>query len=268
MTIALLGVPYDASSSYRRGPAGGPAAIRAAWDRAREYSNLHTESGLNLGAPGLLRDAGDVAVGDAAETRTAVEARVAELLAAGERPLILGGDHSITYPVLRAMRAAHGPLEVLHFDAHPDLYPVYEGDRYSHACPFARALEDGLISRLVQVGIRSATPPQLALVERYAVEQIPMKDWGRPMGLFFDGPVYISFDLDVLDPAFAPGVSHPEPGGLTTREAIGLLQKVHGEVVGADLVECNPSVDAHGQTAAVAVKLIKELAAVLAGLRG
>lgn len=271
MTITILGVPYDASSSAARGSAGGPAAIRAAWERSLLYSNQYTESGLNLGAERTLRDAGDVAVADPpdpAAVRRGIEEAVTQLLVNGEHPLLLGGDHSITYPALRAFHKAYGRLEVLHFDAHPDLYPVYQGDRYSHACPFARALEDGLVSRLVQVGIRASTPPQQILVAEHGVEQLPMKDWGRPMGLFFDGPVYVSFDLDVLDPAFAPGVAHPEPGGLSIREAIGLLQRVHGSVVGADLVECNPALDRDGRTAAVAVKLIKELAGLLAGRHG
>lgn len=265
MTVTLLGVPFDAASSFRRGAAGAPAAIRAALEQVAGWSNRFTESGLDLGAADALRDAGDVACGEPAATRAAIERAVSDLLLAGERPLVLGGDHSITYPALRGMVEVMGPLDVLHLDAHPDLYEVYDGDRYGHACPFARALEDGLIARLVQMGIRAATPPQLALAERYEVEMVPMTDWGRPVGLFFERPVYISLDLDVLDPAFAPGVSHPEPGGLSVRELLNVLQRVHGRVVGADLVEYNPEADPHGRTAAVCVKLVKELAGLLAG---
>lgn len=265
MTVALLGVPWDASSSYRRGAAEAPQAIRRELVRAREYSNPYTESGLDSSAPGVIRDAGDVTGEDPAEARGAIERAVADIVAAGERPLALGGDHSITYPILRAAARLHGPVDVLHFDAHPDLYPIFEGDRYSHACPFARALEDGVIARLVQVGIRSMTPPQRQMAERYGVELTTMRDWGRPVGFFFERPVYVSLDLDVLDPAFAPAVSHPEPGGLSVREVISVLQRTHGTVVGADLVEYNPTVDPDGRTATVCVKLVKELAALLAG---
>ena len=261
MTVALLGVPWDGSSSWRTGAASAPEALRRELERAREYANPFAESGLDVLA--RLRDAGDTAHGDATEMRAAVESAVGAVLAAGERPLVIGGDHSVTYPVLKAMRAAHGPVEVLHLDAHPDLYPEFGGDRFSHACPFARALEDGLVTRLVQVGLRSDSPPQRAMADRFGVEQTRMAEWGRPIGLFFEGPVYVSFDLDVLDPAFAPGVSHPEPGGLTVREALSVLQRVHGHVIGADLVEFNPSADHHGQTAIVMAKLVRELAGLL-----
>jgi len=264
MTVALLGAPWDASSSYRRGAAGAPQAIRRELERAREYSNPYTESGLDSSAPGVIRDAGDVTADDPAVARESIERAVAEIAAAGERPFVLGGDHSITYPILRAAARVHGPVDVLHFDAHPDLYPIFEGDPYSHACPFARALEDGLIGRLVQLGIRSMTPPQQQVAERYGVELTTMRDWGRPVGFFFERPVYVSLDVDVLDPGFAPAVSHPEPGGLSVREVIAVLQRIHGMVVGADLVEYNPTVDPDGRTAAVCVKLVKELTALLA----
>jgi agmatinase len=257
--ITLLGVPYDADSSYRRGPADAPAAIRAELARAGDYSNTTTESGLDLAGKGVWRDGGDVVCGAPEDTRRAIESAVAGLLANGERPLLMGGDHAITYPALRALHAVHGPLDVLHLDAHPDLYPEFAGNRYSHACTFARALEDGLIGRLVQVGIRTLNAPQRAVADRYGVEQIAMREWTRPPALFFDGPIYVSLDLDAIDPAFAPGVSHPEPGGLSVREVIGTLQRTHGTVVGADLVEYNPGADLDGRSAPVCVKLLKEL---------
>jgi len=262
--IALLGVPYDGSSSHLRGAARAPAMIRRELARVAEFSNLFTESGLDLEGPGALRDAGDLPVEDPEQTRGAIERGVSDILLAGERPLLLGGDHSITYPALRGVHGVLGQVDVLHLDAHPDLYPEFQGDRFSHACPFARALEAGLVSRLVQVGIRAATPPQLQVAERHGVEMLPMRDWGKPAGYFFDRPLYISLDLDVLDPAFAPGVAHPEPGGLSVREVIALLQRVHGKVVAADLVEYNPDADRDGQTATVCVKLLKELAGLLA----
>lgn len=264
VSLALLGFPWDAGSSWRRGPARAPAVIRAEFERARSYSNLTTEDGTDLARPGLLHDVGDVALtDDAAAARTAIEAAAGAQLHAGHRLLALGGDHSVTYPLLRAVHQAVGTVDVVHLDAHPDLYPEFEGNRFSHACPFARALEDRLIGRLVQVGIRTQNAVQRHVAERHNVEQVPMAEWHLPR-LEFTRPVYVSFDVDVLDPAFAPGVSHPEPGGLSVRDAIAVLQRIEGRVVAADLVEYNPDADDGGRTAVVCVKLLKELAALVA----
>ena len=263
-TIGLLGIPWDAASSWRRGSARAPAAIRAEFERARSYSNLTTEDGTDLARPGLLLDAGDVAIPeDAAAAREAITAAAAAQLHAGHRLLSLGGDHSVTYPLLRAVHQAVGMVDVVHLDAHPDLYPDFEGDRFSHACPLARALEDRLIGRLVQIGIRTQNAVQRQVAERYNVEQVPMAEWHLPR-LEFTRPVYVSLDIDALDPAFAPGVSHPEPGGLSVRDAIAVLQRIEGRVVGGDLVEYNPEADIDARTAVVAVKLLKELAACIA----
>jgi agmatinase len=260
-SIALLGLPYDAGSSWRQGPARAPAAIRAELERAKSYSNLTAEDGTDLGRPGLLVDAGDVTLrGDDAAARAAIEAAAGEQLHAGHRLLSLGGDHSVTYPLLRAVHHAVGTVDVVHLDAHPDLYPEFEGNRFSHACPFARALEDRLIGRLVQIGIRTQNAVQRHVAERHNVEQVPMMEWHLPK-LEFTRPVYVSLDLDGIDPAFAPGVSHPEPGGMSVRDAIAVLQRIEGRVVAADLVEYNPDADDAGRTAVVCVKLLKELAA-------
>lgn len=261
MPLALLGLPWDAGSSWRRGPARAPAAIRAELERARSYSNLTAEDGTDLERPGLVLDAGDVPMpADGPAARAAIEAAAGAQLHTGHRLLSLGGDHSVTYPLLRAVVRAIGTVDVVHLDAHPDLYPAFGGDRFSHACPFARALEDGLVGRLVQLGVRTRNAVQRAVAERHGVEQVPMDGWRLPR-LDFTRPVYVSFDLDVLDPAFAPGVSHPEPGGLSVREALAALQRIEGRVVAADLVEYNPDADPDGRTAVVAVKLLKELAA-------
>ena len=258
--IAILGVPYDASSSYQRGAARGPGAIREAlWSEA---SNGWTESGVDLRqAP--LDDEGDLAFiegepGDYARQRIA-EA-VDRLTASGRKPFVLGGDHSITYPVLRGFRRHHPRLTILHFDAHPDLYDSFDGDRYSHACPFARVLEEGLADRLVQVGIRTANAHQRDQARRFGVEMIEMKDWRDGMPLRLEGPVYVSFDLDALEPAFVPGIAHREPGGFTVRQALAIIQAIGVPVVGADLVELNPLNDSTGITAAVAAKLVREIA--------
>ncbi len=261
--VTLLGVPYDASSSFQRGPAEAPPLIRSALHSPS--SNMWTEDGTDLGAEGVVVDVGDVVLTDADEsserTRGEIEATVATLLERSARPLVLGGDHSITYPVLRAFHAVYPHLSILHIDAHPDLYDDFESNRYSHACPFARILEEGLATRLVQVGIRTMNGQQAEQARRFGVEIIEMRALEQPLVLSFDTPLYISFDLDGLDPAFAPGVSHREPGGLSVRQAIALIQGISAPVVGADVVEFNPCNDPAGLTAPVAAKLVKELAA-------
>ncbi|MEQ9592267.1 MAG: arginase family protein, partial [Cyclobacteriaceae bacterium] len=141
----------------------------------------------------------------------------------------------------------------------------FEGNKYSHACPFARIMEEGLASRLMQVGIRTMNDHQYAQAKKFGVEVIEMKDWKSDLQYEFDGPVYISLDMDAIDPAFAPGVSHFEPGGFTTREIISILQRVKGNVVGADLVEYNVTRDPTGVTGMLAGKLFKELLDVMAG---
>jgi arginase len=257
--IALLGVPYDASSSFQRGTSGAPPVIRAAL--RSPAGNGWTETGINL-AESPLDDEGDLSFTDGepgANARDRISSAVERIARSGRKPLVFGGDHSITYPVLQGFRRHHPRLTVLHFDAHPDLYEDFEGDRYSHACPFARVMEEGLADRLVQVGIRTATAHQREQARRFGVEMIEMKDWrdGRPLGL--DGPVYVSFDLDAIDPAFVPGIGHREPGGFTVRQVLAVIQSVPG-VAGADLVEFNPGNDLGGITAAVCAKLVRELA--------
>jgi agmatinase len=258
-TVALLGVPWDEHSSFLRGAALAPPAIRAAL--RSPSTNLSTESGLDLASDPRFTDAGDLEIPPGAAALQAIEEGAARVLASGARLLALGGDHAVTYPVVRAQAARQPGLTLVHLDAHPDLYDEFEGDRFSHACPFARILEEKLVRRLVQVGIRTLNGPQRAQAERLGVERIEMKDWHPDLTPATTGPVYVSIDLDVLDPAFAPGVSHPEPGGLSTRDVIGLLQRLPGRVVGADVVELNPTRDPDGATARVAAKLTKELAA-------
>jgi arginase len=253
----LLGVPFDAASSFRRGAAAAPPAIRSAL--ASQAGNSWSEALVDIGGPGVLADAGDLTLSTGAEARAQIEAGVARVLDAGGVPIVLGGDHSITYPVLRAMRPRHPRLSVLHVDAHPDLYEDFQGDRYSHACPFARALEERLLDELVQIGIRAMTGPQRAQADRYGVEVIDMDAWvaGRRPALAY--PVYLSLDLDGLDPAYVPGVSHPEPGGLSVREVLTVLHQLEVPIVGADIVELNPELDPRALTAGVAAKLVKEI---------
>ena len=254
----LIGLPYDASSSFLRGPAEGPPLIREALHS--DAGNSWTESLRDLSAPGVWSDAGDLALSATGEARVQIERGIAALLVSGARPIALGGDHSVTYPVLRAMQSRSPTATIVHIDAHPDLYDVFEGDRYSHACPFARIMEDGLASRLVQVGIRTMNGHQRAQADRFGVEVIDMRAWCAGTRFVVSGPVYLSIDLDGIDPAHAPGVSHREPGGLTVREVLGLVQGLGGTLVGADVVEFNPREDPSGMTATVAAKLVKEVA--------
>jgi agmatinase len=263
--VGLLGVPFDANSSFRRGPARAPAAIRAAL--GSEAGNPWSETGVRVWPSERVHDHGDLDVPALAGSREPVdriEVGVRAALARTPTLVVLGGDHAVTYPVLRAVVERHGQVDVLHVDAHPDLYPDYEGNRYSHACPFARSLEDGLIDRLVQVGIRTYTPEQAELARRYGVRTIAPEALLRPPALAFRRPLYVSIDLDGLDPAYAPGVSHPEPGGISVRDVLSLLARVRAPaLVGGDVVELNPECDPAGLTAGVAAKLARELLARL-----
>jgi len=257
--MAILGVPFDEKSSYLKGTAGGPRAIRHA--STGKCYNEYTEFGVNLAEETVLVDLGDVDVsGDVDKSFALTEKAVAGILDKGAVPVVLGGDHSITYPVIKAFARKHKPLDILHFDAHPDLYEDLYGDRLSHACPFARIMEDGLAQNLVQVGIRAPTPDHKAKALKHGVRMIEMKEIHDPIFLKFANPLYISFDLDSLDPAFAPGVSHQEPGGLSSRQAIQIIQALKARIVGFDIVELNASRDASGITAAAAFKIFREIA--------
>ena len=254
----LIGLPYDASSSFLHGAAEAPPLIREAL-RSPSW-NTWCEQAREVTGAGGLSDDGDLALPPTGEARARIEAGIADLIAAGHRPLALGGDHSVTYPVLRAVSRGLSRLTILHIDAHPDLYDEFEGDRFSHACPFGRIMEERLASRLVQVGIRTMNAHQRSQADRFGVEVIDMRAWQTGARPTVDGAVYMSIDLDGLDPAFAPGVSHRDPGGLTVREVIGLVQLTGGYLVGADIVEYNPRQDLGLVTATVAAKLVKEVA--------
>jgi agmatinase len=252
----LLGIPFDAYSSYLRGSGDAPPKIREAL--LCEAWNSWTETGVDLGVDGSYEDVGDLEFSEKNAT-AAIEARVSELMAEGKRPFLLGGDHSITYPIAKAFAKRYPELTIFHFDAHPDLYDDFDGNRLSHACPFARIMEAGLAKRLVQVGIRTMVRHQREQADRFGVEVVEMRALPAYEKLRSAGPVYVTFDMDVLDPAFAPGVSHREPGGMSVREAIAHLHAIEGEIVGADVVEFNPVRDVSGMTATVAAKVVKEI---------
>lgn len=251
--IILQGISYDKKSSYLRGPAMAPSLIRRAYNS--DSANYFSESGLEI-LPELFDDKGDFEISNYFD----IEKITAENLKKNTPILTMGGDHSITFPVLKALNAVYGPVDILHIDAHADLYAEFEGDKYSHACPFARIIENKLASRLVQVGLRTLSEHQRAQARTYSVEIIESKDFQIDKIPKFKNPIYLSMDIDALDPAFAPGVSHHEPGGLSTREVIRIIQNIQAPILGADIVEYNPKRDINDMTAMVCAKLLREIA--------
>lgn len=256
--IGLLGVAFDENSSYKRGPALAPQRIRGAF--FCDSSNLWTEDETYLGADEIFADAGDISPSQA-NMSVETEQAASQLHEAGLKVFSFGGDHSVTYPLVKAAAKYHPNLSILHFDAHPDLYDNYEDNPNSHASPFARIMESGLVKRLVQVGIRTINGHQREQAKLFGVEVLTMQNWRDVFNIQFVSPLYVSFDLDCLDPAFAPGISHLEPGGLSTREALSVIQSLRLNIVAADLVEFNPTQDSSNMTEMVAAKIFKELVA-------
>ena len=165
-------------------------------------------------------------------------------------------------PIIEAYAQKYDHLNILHLDAHPDLYDNLHGNINSHACPFARIMGKKLVARLVQAGIRTMNGHQREQAQKFGVEVMEMKDGTNWLDkLEFDGPVYLSLDLDCLDPAFASGVSHHEPEGMTTRQVIDIIHRLKGKIVGADIVEYNPDRDLLSMTSMVIAKLLKEIIA-------
>lgn len=254
LPISLLGIPWDKKSSFLQGPALAPDKIRSTLHNGA--GNYWTELTRNPIENDQWQDKGN----SIPTNYLAISDIIEKELAQGNRTLCLGGDHSITYPIIRAYAHFFDSFDILQIDAHGDLYHEFEGDPHSHACPFARILEHQLCKQLIQVGVRTLTPHQRAQAKKFGVEIIEMRDFEKGKRPFFNKPIYISLDLDGLDPAFAPGVSHHEPGGLTTREVLRLLQSIHVPIIGADIVEYNPHRDVSDMTAALAAKLLKEIA--------
>jgi agmatinase len=213
----------------------------------------------------LVEDAGDLALQESEADPAAIRDAIATAVGEGAVPIALGGDHMVSYPIVAALAEVHGPLNILHFDAHPDLYADFGGDPLSHASPFARIMEGGHSARLVQFGIRTLNRHCREQAERFGVEIVEMRDFSPERVPIPDPPLYVSIDLDGFDPAFAPGVSHYEPGGASVREFLSVLHRIDTPIVGADIVELNPSRDVNGVTAILAAKLVKELAALLPG---
>lgn len=277
LDVALLGIPYDGGTSYRPGARFGPRAVREQSSLIRPWNpvlKVHPFERLRVA------DCGDVDVAPISVERTfeAVTRRVGEVLEAGARPLAVGGDHSVSLPVLRAVGRRHGPVGLVHFDAHPDTWDEYFGSKFFHGTPFRRAVEEGLVDprRMIQVGIRGPLygPEDFAFHEQHGIEVVrieAVKEQGvgwvaERLARLRDGPVYCSFDIDVVDPAFAPATGTPEVGGLTSYEALSLVRALADlTLVGADVVEVAPPYDGPGQvTALLAANLLFELLSVMA----
>ena len=252
--IFIQGIKFDEKSSYQQGPKLAPALIREALNCGS--SNMFSES-LKSIDNSLIEDKGDFEISEYFD----IEKITNNHLNSDAKVFTLGGDHSITFPIIKAHSNNYPKLDILHIDAHCDLYDNYEGDKYSHACPFARIMENKLAVRLVQVGIRTLNTHQAEQAEKFNVEIHQMKDLDLTKIPTFENPLYISLDMDGFDPAFAPGVSHHEPGGLTSRQVIDLIQNIDAEVIGADIVEYNPDRDSQKMTAFLAAKMMKEILA-------
>ena len=258
--IGLLGLPFDWHSSFMTGTAKAPPLIRKAL--ISESTNCYSETGIAVDGS-LLVDCGDAEIGRVEAFSTGITDAVQGVLARGLLPLCLGGDHSVTWPIMACLGVQHHALTIIHFDAHTDLYADFEGNPFSHASPFARIMERFPHFRLIQIGIRTHNPHTRKQAKRFGVEVMEMKNFDPDLEICSTDPIYISFDLDGLDPAFAPGVSHHEPGGLSTRQALDIIHRLKGRIIGADVVEYNPIRDVNGVTAMVAARLVKEIAGMM-----
>lgn len=259
--ISLLGIPHDENSSYLRGAAEAPPLVRR--ELVSDAYSRWTETAVHLGAEGMLVDHGDLRFEGAGDPWDVIERNVSRVMESGDPLICIGGDHAITHPIMRAVRPRHPALTIVHIDAHCDIYEAYEGNPRSHASPFARIMEEKLADRLIQIGIRTNNDHHREQARRFGVEVIEMGRCNAPLRLQLNTPVYISMDIDGLDPAFAPGVSHREPGGLSTRQVIDLFHAIDQPIVAADIVEYNPRCDISNQTALVAAKLLKEIAGMM-----
>lgn len=259
--LSLLGVPNDDNSSYLQGPAEAPDPIRH--ELHNDAYSMWSETGIDLGVPGLIVDHGNIQFHSDRDPWELIEQSVGKALEPGHPLICLGGDHAITYPILRAVRRCHASLTILHIDAHADIYHAYQNNPRSHASPFARIMEEQLTDRLIQVGLRTICDEHREQFKRFGVEVVEAGRWSECAQLKFTTPVYISLDIDGIDPSCAPGVSHREPGGPSTRQVIDLIQSIDRPIVAADIVEYNPRCDISNQTALVAAKLLKEIGGMM-----
>ncbi len=259
--IKLIGIPFDANSSFLKGPSYAPQRIRL-MDKEGS-ANTFSECGLDVKENVIYKDCGDIQFDgtDAKEAFDKTYKSIEQLISDFDKVISLGGDHSISFPVISAVVDKYPKLNILHLDAHADLYDNFDHNPFSHASPIARLMETGKINSLTQVGIRTFNTHQREQAQKFGVNVVEMKDITPEFVLSLQAPLYISVDLDVLDPAFAPGISHHEPGGMTSRELIKIIQSIPVEIIGADIVEYNPIRDLNNMTAMVAYKIFKELVA-------
>ena len=278
--VAVVGVPFDAGVTYRPGARFGPSAIRQGSRLLRPYNPALDVSPF---AGMQVVDAGDVAANpfDITEGLTSVQTALRELTDEARRVVVLGGDHTVALPVLRAITAQHGPVALVHFDAHLDTWDTYFGAPYTHGTPFRRAWEEGLLlpDKSMHVGTRGPLYAASDLTEDAGmgfsiVSSREMDDIGargvveRIRERVGDAPVYLSIDIDVLDPGFAPGTGTPEPGGLTSRELLAIVRGLDGaNVVGGDVVEVAPAYDHAEITALAAANLAYEYCSLFARAR-
>ena len=278
--VAVVGVPFDAGVTYRPGARFGPSAIRQGSRLLRPYNPALDVSPF---AGMQVVDAGDVAANpfDIPSGLAAVQAALLELTDEARRVVVLGGDHTIALPVLRALTAQHGPVALVHFDAHLDTWDTYFGAPYTHGTPFRRAWEEGLLLKdtSMHVGTRGPLYAASDLADDAGmgfavVSSREMDDLGargvveRIRERVGDAPVYLSIDIDVLDPGFAPGTGTPEPGGLTSRELLAIVRGLDGtNVVGGDVVEVSPAYDHAEITAIAAANLAYEYCSLFARAR-
>ena len=278
--VAVVGVPFDSGVSYRPGARFGPAHIRASSKLLRTYP---PPLDVEPFAAQQVVDAGDIAVNpfDIADAITAIERASDELRSGGTQLVTLGGDHTIALPLLRSLHREHGPIAVLHFDAHLDTWDTYFGAPFTHGTPFRRASEEGLLDpeHCLHVGIRGPlyAPTDLSDDKVLGFQVLSCDDFQlqglatmieRMRARIGDAPVYVSVDIDVLDPAHAPGTGTPEAGGLTSRELLHCLRNLKGvNIVGADIVEVAPAYDHAEITGIAAAHVGYELLSVLAANR-
>ena len=275
--IAIVGIPYDGGTSYRPGARFGPAAVRQGSRLLRPY---HPALGSLPFELAQVVDAGDIPCTpfSTEEAVTEIERGAEALLAGGGRLVAVGGDHTVALPLLRATARRYGPLALVHFDAHLDTWDTYFGQRYTHGTPFRRAWEEGLLrrDRSVHVGLRGPLYAETDLVEdagmgfaQITTEQVAQLGVAavadQLLARVGDAPVYVSVDIDVLDPAHAPGTGTPEAGGLTSRELLGLVRALSDvSVVGADIVEVSPAYDHAEITAVAAAHVLYDVVTLMA----
>ncbi|MFC1554157.1 agmatinase [candidate division KSB1 bacterium] len=255
--FTIVGVPFDDKSTYRKGSAEGPDKIREV--STSDSINSYTESEIDLLSDTSVFDSGNIEFNNNfPEYFDLIERKVNEIAENDSIPVLLGGDHSITYPAVKGISNKYEDLNLVWLDAHPDIYPKYDGDPYSHACPLARILELNKTDRIVQAGIRATTRELDELLVKNKVEVIRCKDFCNVSGLKMEGPTYLTIDIDILDPAFAPGVGNPVPGGICTRKLIDVINSFEMDIIGFDIVEVNPGLDNSNITAMAAAKILME----------